>query len=157
MSRRFPPFAAAVMAAWAIAIPVAAAQPHAHGPEAAPTTLTLDHGKKWPTDAALRRGMAAIRDAVHKAPAPLHQAKASPKDYAQLGTRIEAEVGRIVADCKLPPAADAQLHIVIAEVVAGADTMKAAKDAADGRRGLLKVDGALKNYGKYFDDPGVGR
>ena len=57
-------------------------------------------------------------------------------------------------ECKLPPEADAQLHLVIADVIAGADAMKGAKDAKSGRAGLVKVDGALKSYAKHFDHPG---
>lgn len=130
-----------------------AADTHAHGHGAAPAKLQLDHGKKWATDAPLRRGMEAMRDAVHGAPAPLHNATAKPEAYAELGKRIETQVGRIVQECKLPPEADAQLHIVVAELVAGADAMKGAKDAKAGRAGLVRVDGALKSYAKYFDHP----
>ncbi len=56
-----------------------AADTHAHGHGAAPAKLQLDHGKKWATDAPLRRGMEAIREAVHGAPAPLHKATAKPR------------------------------------------------------------------------------
>jgi hypothetical protein len=100
--------------------------------------------------------MAAIRETVRGAPAPLHKGTAPPGEYATLGNRIEAEVGRIVKDCKLPPAADAQLHLVVADLVAGADAMKGAKDGKAGRAGLVKVNGALESYARYFDHPGWG-
>ena len=125
---------------------------HDHGTE--PARLQLDHGKKWKTDEALRRGMASIREAVHAAPATLHKGTAKPEAYAELGNRVEADIGRIVKECKLPPDADAQLHIVVAEAIAGADAMKSARNGKAGRAGLLKVDGALKSYGRYFDHPG---
>ena len=141
-------FAAVIPASVALA-----AETHAHGHGTAPQKLQLDHGKKWATDDALRRGMEAIRDAVQRAPAPLHKGTAAPEAYAELGGRVEAQVGRIVKECKLPPEADAQLHIVIAELVAGADAMKGAKDAKSGRAGLVRVDGSLKSYAKYFDHP----
>ena len=150
-------FAAATIAALATlfaTLPSTAAETHAHGHGAGALALQLDHGKKWATDAPLRRGMAAIREAVHGAPAPLHKATAKPEAYAAVGARIEAEVGRIVKECKLPPDADAQLHLVVAEVIAGADAMKAAKDAKAGRAGLLQVNGALGAYAKHFDHPG---
>jgi hypothetical protein len=98
--------------------------------------------------------MAAIREVIHGAPAPLHKGTAKPEAYVQVGNRVEAEVGRIVKERKLPPEADAQLHIVVAEVIAGADAMKAAKDGKSGRAGLVRVDGALTAYGKHFDHPG---
>lgn len=142
--------------AFAMPLPSAAlaADPHAHGHEAGAATLQLDHGKKWATDTPLRRGMDAIRAAVIGAPAPLHQGKAKPGAYAEVGRKVEAEVGKIVAECKLPPAADAQLHLLVAELIAGADAMKAAKTGAEGRDGLVKVAGTLTTYGKYFDHPG---
>jgi len=131
-----------------------AADPHAHGHEAGTAKLQLDHGRKWATDAPLRRAMGAIRESVHGAPAPMHKGTAKPEAYAELGKRVEAEVGRIVAECKLPPAADEQLHIVVAELIAGADAMKAAKSGAEGRKGLLQVAATLTTYGKHFDHPG---
>lgn len=133
---------------------ILAATEHQHGQGAAPAKLQLDHGKKWKTDEPLRRGMASIREIVHGAPAPLHKGTAKPEAYAEVGSRVEADVGRIVKECKLPPEADAQLHLVIADVIAGADAMKGAKDAKSGRAGLVKVDGALKSYAKHFDHPG---
>ena len=135
--------------------PVAlAATAHDHGHGAEPAKLQLNQGKKWATDEPLRRGMGAIREAVHGAPAPLHKGTAKPEAYAEVGKRIEAEVGRIVKECKLPPDADAQLHIVVADVIGGADAMKGAKDAKSGRAGLIRVDGALKAYSQHFDHPG---
>jgi hypothetical protein len=148
---------ALLIAATAVAahpLSVRAADPHQHGHDTPAAKLQLDHGKKWRTDEPLRRGMDSIRKAVHGAPAPLHKGTASAADYAPLGNRVEAEVGRIVKECKLPPAADAQLHIVVADLLAGADAMKSAKDAKAGRAGLVKVDGALEAYGKHFDHPG---
>ena len=133
---------------------VLAADPHAHGHDAAPAKLQLDHGKKWATDEPLRRGMGAIHHAVRFAPTAMHKALATPAAYAELGNRIEGEVGRIVKECKLPPEADAQVHLVIAEVIAGADAMKSATNPPAGRAGLVKVDGALKSYARYFDHPG---
>jgi hypothetical protein len=134
--------------------PASAAEPHAHGSASAPAKLQLDHGRKWPTDEALRRGMGAIHELVHKAPAALHKGTAKAEAYAELGGRIEREAGRIVAECKLAPQADEQLHLVIAEIVAGTDAMKGAKLSAEGRGGLVKVAGALRNYGRFFDHPG---
>ena len=148
--------AIAVLAFGTITGPALAAAPaaHDHGTATGTTKLQLDQGKKWATDAPLRQGMVAIRDAVRGAPAPLHKGTASPTEYAALGNRIEAEVGRIVKECKLPPAADAQLHLVIADVIAGADAMKGAKDGKAGRAGLVKVNGAVESYARYFDHPG---
>lgn len=147
--------AAAFALSLAAAVPAAfAADPHHHGHGAGAPKLQLNQGKKWVTDAPLRESMAAIRETVHGAPAPLHKGTAKAADYAPVGNRVEAEVGRIVKECKLPPDADAQLHVVVADLLAGADAMKAAKDAKAGRAGLIQVDRALTAYGRHFDHPG---
>lgn len=147
--------AAAFALSLAAAAPAAlAADPHHHGHGAGAPKLQLNQGKKWVTDAPLRESMAAIRETVHGAPAPLHKGTAKAADYAPVGNRVEAEVGRIVKECKLPPNADAQLHVVVADLLAGADAMKAAKDAKAGRAGLIQVDRALTAYGRHFDHPG---
>jgi hypothetical protein len=153
-----PTFSPALIGALALSMAVLApaalaAEGHSHGSATSSAKLQLDHGRKWATDAPLRRGMEAIRDAVHAAPAALHNATAKPQAYVELGTRVESEVGRIVKECRLPPEADAQLHLVVADLIAGADAMKGAKDAKSGRAGLVKVDGALKSYARFFDHP----
>lgn len=131
-----------------------AADEHSHGHGSAPAKLQLNKGKKWQTDEPLRKSMVSIREAVHGAPAPLHKGTAKPEAYAEVGKRVEAEVGKIVKECKLPPDADAQLHIVVADLIAGADAMKDAKDAKAGRAGLIKVNSAVTAYAKHFDHPG---
>jgi len=54
---------------------------------------------------------------------------------------------------KLPTDADAMLHLIVADLVAGADIMqgKAAGDPADGAH---KVVTAANAYGRYFNDAG---
>jgi hypothetical protein len=138
----------------ALAQPAAhAAEPHGHAPgHSASSGLQLDNGHKWATDAPLRRGMSEIRTAVDSASPAVHAGKAKPATYAALGKRVEGQVGRIVAECKLEPKADAMLHLVVADLVAGADAMKGAASGGEGRAGLLKVAVALDAYGKHFDD-----
>jgi hypothetical protein len=67
---------------------------------------------------------------------------------------VEGAVGQIVASCKLPPAADAQLHIIVADLLAGAEEMAGKMKEVKRVNGAVKVIGALDNYGKYFDDAG---
>lgn len=152
----------AAIAALALAtgLPAYAADAHSHGaaPEAdahagAPHALTLNQGKRWVTDAPLRRHMGEIRALVSDKLESIHGGTLSPADYRALGVAIEGKVGAIVADCKLPPDADAMLHLVVADLLAGADVMqgKAAGDAAEAAH---KVVAAVNNYGTYFDHPG---
>ncbi len=143
---------AAVAAALALGAPVTfAADPHAHGVTAAPAKLALDHGKKWTTDAPLRQRMGEIRALMAAQIDPIHKGKLAPATYATLGAAIESKVASIVAECKLPPEADAMLHLIVADLVAGADVMqgKAAGEPADGAH---KVVTAANAYGRYFND-----
>jgi hypothetical protein len=115
--------------------------------------LQLDEGKKWATDASLRSGMANIRAAFDADHPAIHAGQESNAAYAALAGRIEQEVNRIVASCRLPPAADAQLHLVVADLMQGVGLMRGADPAKSRHDGAARVHGALNAYGKYFDDP----
>ena len=100
--------------------PALAARPaHEHAHDATEATLQLNAGQKWDTDAPLRAGMRDIRQAMAAALNPIHAHKMSAQAYGKLAKQVQASVGKIVAHCKLPPAADAQLHIVIADLLSG--------------------------------------
>ena len=152
---------AAVLAAGLLglgSVPPAAAQ-SAHEHEhprtgAAVANLQLDAGRKWATDASLRSGMAAIRSAFDADHPAIHQGKQTDAGYAALATRIESQVNDIVKDCKLPPAADANLHYVIAELLQGVSLMRGKDPARTRHDGAALIHGALIGYGQYFDDPG---
>ncbi len=92
---------------------------HHHHAAGGSTKLSLDHGRKWATDEPLRANMTAIRAALSEKKAAIHHGTLAPDDYKALGTTIEAKVATIVAECKLAPAADANLHIVVAELLCG--------------------------------------
>jgi hypothetical protein len=102
----------------------AMAQAAAHGHDAAtPHQLSLDQGRKWVTDDALRNGMDRIRGLVEPRLGDAHAGKLTATQYRELATQIETEVGGIVANCKLEPKADVMLHLVIAELRDGTDAM----------------------------------
>ena len=129
---------------------LAQAQAHDHG---APAQLSLDQGHKWPTDAALREGMGRIRALVEPQLGAAHAGRLTPAQFTALAGRVEAEVGGIVANCKLEPKADAMLHVVIAEITAGTDAM-AGKAASAPAQGLAQVALAVNDYGRHFEHPG---
>ncbi|NJD31833.1 MAG: hypothetical protein FIB04_08105 [Gammaproteobacteria bacterium] len=116
--------------------------------------MQLDAGKKWPTDASLRSGMAAIRRAFDADHPAIHAGKETDAQYDALAAKIEAQVNDIVKNCRLPPAPDANLHHVVADLLQGVSLMRG-NDAARSRHdGAALVHGALIAYGRYFDDPG---
>jgi hypothetical protein len=112
----------------------------------------LNQGKRWVTDAPLRRHMGDIRALVSDKLQPIRAGKLSPADYQALGAAIEGKVGAIITDCKLPPDADAMLHLIVADLLAGADVMQG--KAGDAAEAAHKVVEAVNNYGTYFDHPG---
>ncbi|HYX66006.1 MAG TPA: hypothetical protein VE935_17445 [Burkholderiales bacterium] len=138
----------------ALALPVLAAEPsheHAGGGDA---QLELDHGRKWPTDEALRQGMTNMRAALAADLKAIHANKASDAQYKALATKLNAEVAYVVANCKLEPKADAELHKVIAEILAGAEAMQGGEPGVAPRAGAVRVVRALDAYGRFFDHPG---
>ena len=124
----------------------AAGDARTHGHEAGEAKLLLNQGKKWQTDAPLRQGMENIRAAL-----------GGGMKYAALAKKVNAEVAGIVQNCKLEPEADAQLHLVIAELMAGAEAMEGKVKGETRRAGAEKVANALNAYGEHFDHAGWKR
>lgn len=147
--------AAMVIAAAFASFAMAPAQAQTHSHDAtAPAKLSLDHGRKWATDAPLRDGMNRIRTLVEPQLASAHAGKLSPAQYALLAGQVETEVGGIVANCKLEPKADAVLHIVIGEIGAGTDAMAGKTAPQRPARGLVQVAEAINDYAGHFEHPG---
>lgn len=145
---------AAVAFAAALAGP-AMAQSAAHGHDAAtPHKLSLDQGRRWSTDQALRDGMSRIRGLIEPRLDDAHGGKLSATQYRDLAAKVEVEVGTIVANCRLEPKADAMLHLVIADLLAGADAMAGKNAKHSPSQGLAMVAVAVNAYGSHFDHPG---
>ncbi len=131
-----------------------AAHEHEHHHGAKPAALQLNAGKKWETDAPLRKAMGEIRQSMAASLDAIHHNRLPAKDYAALAHKVESAVGDMIANCKLGAQADEQLHGVIAELLAGAEQMSGKAKHGKPRDGAVKVVVALDKYGKYFDDPG---
>jgi hypothetical protein len=154
-----PSFLVILLAAAALALASAAVRAqHEHGHDheaatAAIANLKLDGGEKWPTDASLRKGMVEVRAAFEADHPAIHAGKETDAQYEALAGRIEAQVNSIVANCKLPPAADANLHYVIADLLQGVGLMRGQDPKRTRHDGAALVHGALRAYGQFFDDP----
>jgi hypothetical protein len=127
---------------------------HQHQPGVSPSTLQLNAGKPWPTDAPLRQGMQNIRSAMAAAVPALHKNQLSADQYDHLAQKISSEIGAIVAHCKLDAQADAQLHLIIADLLGGMKTMQGKTKNTKRQSGALQVLDALEKYPAYFDHPG---
>lgn len=139
--------ALAITLALAFGAPLAYGQAsHDHGHGAEEAKLVLNQGKKWTTDAPLRQGMENIRAAL-----------GSGMKYGALAKKVNAEVAGIVQNCKLEPEADAQLHLVIADILAGVEAMEGKVEGETRREGAEKLAKALDAYGEHFDHAGWKR
>ncbi len=123
-----------------------------HG--AAPQKIELNAGKKWATDASLRKGMSAIREQVSAALPAAHEGKLTPEQYEKLGNGLNGQVAYIVQNCKLDPKADAQLHVIIGELGQGIETLEGKQQGKERALGVVQAAQALNTYGKYFDHAG---
>lgn len=130
-----------------------AADPHAHA-AADRAHFTLDQGRKWSTDEPLRINMEGIRAAVVLKRNAIHDGSLSATEYEALADTIEAHVATIVAECKLAPEADANLHLIVADLLEGADAMRGKSQTSAPSAGGIHVMRALDAYGRYFDHPG---
>ena len=136
---------------------LAVGEAHQHAQGAGEVKLVLNQGQKWPTDAPLRQGMDSIRGALAKNVNAIHANKATPKQYDALAAKVTSEVAGIVQNCKLEPAADEQLHLVIGELMAGAEAMEGKVKEETRRAGAERVAKALNAYGEHFDHAGWKR
>ncbi len=125
---------------------------HGHGSEA-PQQLQLNAGKKWATDASLRQAMGNINQAVAKAIPLVHRNQFGDAQYKALAEKVNQQVAFAIEHCKLDSRADAMLHLIIADLQAGAEVMSGTA-GADPHEGLHQVLHALEAYGQYFQHPG---
>ena len=152
---KWTPIAAVIAAAIALTLPGAGnAQANPAHEHARHGKLTLDHGKKWPTDEALRTGMTNIRNLVEPQLGAIHGGKLTATQYSELAQEVELQVGTIVANCKLDPKADAMLHLVIADIGTGVDAMAGKSTSVRPAQGAVSVVTALNEYGRSFNHPG---
>ena len=107
-------------------------------------------GQRWATDAPLRKAMGTINTALGQSLAAIHEDRLSEAQYVQLAELVRGQVAYMVEHCQLPSEADAQLHLIIARLLAGADGMAATGPAQ--RQGAITLVGALNDYPHFFAD-----
>lgn len=146
--------AATLVAMFALAVAgYAQTAAHDHG-HAASHALTLNHGAKWATDAPLRAGMTQIRALVAPQVEAAHEGRLDQTQSRQLAQRVETELAGIVANCKLEPAADEVLHVVLADMSASVDVLQGKSSAVTPAAAVAKLAETLNQYADHFDHPG---
>ena len=134
-------------AALGLSAPLAFAQDHAHH-HAAPAAQATAPAQRYATDAPLRENMAGIREAV----GTLEHAEHAQLDAAQvaaLADKVNGHIRTIIAECKLPPDADAALHAIIVPLVQDANKLKATPSDLSPVEGMRE---ALATYDAQFEE-----
>ncbi|HBS26019.1 MAG TPA: hypothetical protein DD827_02640 [Gammaproteobacteria bacterium] len=126
-------------------------QAHHHGHEHdghTASTLSLNQGEKWQTDVPLRQGMQSINDAAMSATTDFHHDALTKEDAAELAKHITGQVDYLINNCKLEPQADATLHVLIGDLLGGADVLSKQPLSS---QGLPRIIQALQLYPDYFN------
>lgn len=116
--------------------------------------LQLNAGQKWQTDAPLRQAMGEISQALNSSLDAIHNNQLDAAGYENLAEEVNQQVAYMIENCELEPAVDAQLHIVIARLMDGAQLIQSEGDLQGKRKGAVKLVAALHDYAKYFSDAG---
>ena len=109
--------------------------------------------KKFVTDEALRQGMASIATTIGNSSKDVQENRLTGPTYVEMARQIESQIASIVKNCKLDKRADHTLHEIIFDLNQSIGMMRQAKQEVQ-RAGALAATQALRNYAKYFDDPG---
>lgn len=133
-------------------VAAAAEAAHSHGHEVH-GTMELNQGKKWETDAALRQGMENLHRIVSTGLNNARGNRLKPDDYKTMSGEIMTQFTYIVENCDLEPEADAQLHILLGDIVQGVEVIEGKMKSEQPEHGLNRMAKALNNYGTYFDHP----
>lgn len=144
------PFGLALMLA--LSGTVAPAQTSSHeGHAATELSLTLNNGEKWRGDASMIQGMSGIRDAMAHGMGAIHDNTLPADSYPALAAEVQGQVDYMVENCRLSPEVDAQLHMVLGQVLEGVAAMEGGDDQ---RAGAVRIVQALNAYGEHFEHPG---
>lgn len=122
---------------------------HDNHHKAQQNAMQLNHGEKWHIDASLHSGMTRIKASMEKNISPIHNKEFTAKQYVVLAAEISSHLTFLFKNCKLPAAADEQLHTLLFKVMKGTKQMEAADEQ---RSGAIKIIKALQTYPEYFND-----
>lgn len=115
--------------------------------------LQLDDGARWASDESLRQGMSAIRGAFQARLPEFRNDTLQDSDYQSLADEVQQQLNFMFRNCDLPPAADAELHKLLAFITGAANGLQ---DQADRRDAMISLHRALDLYALHFEHPGWG-
>lgn len=106
-----------------------------------------------PTDAAVRKGMATIRDLVATNHSLVTHRRMPPDHALRFAAQVKVEADKILASTSLSGDSLEKLRLLLEEVVSGLGAVAKPAEGAAAMDGLAKVDAALARYPEEFDDP----
>lgn len=122
---------------------------HEHGKTG--IVLTLNNGKKWSTDKPLRENMSKIHDHIKSKLGRINKKKMRDDEFKGLGKKIKGNIDAIFANCKLTPKADAQLHIILAEMLSENSKLTGKFSTEEKTVAVMEILKNYKAYLKHFD------
>jgi len=105
---------------------------------------------KWASDESLRQGMSELQAAFEPHHTAYQEDGFDRGQAAELADTIEEKVNFMIANCKLPAAADAELHKLLAAALGAARSLRESDDL---HKGLHKLHQVLQTYTDYFEHP----
>lgn len=106
-----------------------------------------------PTDAAVQKGMAAIRDIVSTNHSLVTHRRMPPDHALRFAAQVKVEADRILATTSLSGDARDKLKALLEEIVTGLGAVAKPDEGTGAIDGLARVDAALARYPAEFDDP----
>lgn len=132
-----------------VVVPTAHAAGDDHAHHAHQAAAPAEAGQ-WATDEGLREGMTRLRASLNQA---IPHDPAQPLDAEtaiQLQKDVDAAVSYMIANCKLPGAADAALHGLLIDLLKGAEALS---EETDREKGVQQIVATLERYPEVFAAP----
>jgi hypothetical protein len=108
---------------------------------------------KWPASKEVRQGMAAIRAIVVRNHTPITHRRISAGEIARFAAELQMQVDRLIANTISDIEQRARLRRILPEIDAGAQAVAQASGSMQAIDGLERIDKALEEYRRLFDDP----
>lgn len=146
-----------LLLAIALALPLSlagnvfAAETAAHEHGSATQSMELNAGHKWTIDTPLRQAMNKIHASVTTTLSAIHDGKLTDTQYDAFANGVNDQFTYIVENCKLEPQADAQLHIVLGNMMTGIEIARGKEQGQERETGVIKIAQTMNAYGEYFD------
>ncbi len=130
-------------------ISTAQAEP-SHHDHANHATAPAATDEQWPTDAPLREGMTRLQRSVDAALAGNPAQPLGDAEAIQLQKDVEAHVSYLIENCQLPEQADAALHVLLIDLIKGAEALS---EPEDREQGVQRILAGLHQYPELFAAP----